>query len=151
MRARSTKRARTRRKLPAVQIGFDVARHGRDAITPVVRGAFDTHECYAELDIVSFDGCAYIGRSDNPGLWPGEGWEPLSKRGKQGRRGEAIRGPQGEKGARGEKGDDALEIVNWHIDPINYRVVPFTNNEQAGKPLELRALFERFLEEVGAT
>jgi hypothetical protein len=91
-----------------------VARHGRDAVTPVVR-------------------------------------EPLSKRGKQGRRGEAIRGPQGEKGARGEKGDDALEIVNWHIAPINYRVVPFTNNEQAGKPLELRALFERFLEEVGAT
>src|SRR5262249_3967304 len=50
-----------------------VARHGHDAITPVVRGAFDTSECYAQLDIVSFDGCAYISRSDNPGLCPGEG------------------------------------------------------------------------------
>ena len=75
----------------------------------------------------------------------------MSKRGKQGRRGEAIRGPQGEKGAKGDKGDDALEIVNWHIDPVNYRVVPFTSNGKPGKPLELRALFEWFLEEVGAT
>ena len=72
----------------------------------------------------------------------------MSKRGKQGRRGEAIRGPQGEKG---DKGDDALEIVNWHIDPVNYRAIPFMSNGKPGKPLELRALFERFIEEVGAT
>jgi hypothetical protein len=128
-----------------------VARHGRDAVTPTVRGAYDVHESYAELDIVSFDSCAYIARSDAPGLCPGEGWEPLSKRGKQGRRGEAIRGPQGEKGAKGDKGDDALEIVNWHIDPVNYRAIPFMSNGKPGKPLELRAFFERFLEEVGAT
>ena len=55
-----------------------VARHGRDAITPTVRGAYDVNERYGELDIVSFDGCAYIARSDDPGLCPGEGWEPLS-------------------------------------------------------------------------
>jgi hypothetical protein len=94
------------------------------------------------------DGCAYIARSDSLGLCPGEGWEPLSKRGKQGRRGD-TRGPQGEKGAKGDKGDDALEIVNWHVDPVNYRAVPFMSNGRPGKPLELRALFERFLEEVG--
>ena len=128
-----------------------VARHGRDAITPSVRGAYDVNDSYAELDIVSFDGAAYIARSDNPGLCPGEGWEPLSKRGKQGRRGESVRGPQGEKGAKGDQGDDALEIVNWHIDPANYRAIPFMSNGKPGKPLELRALFERFLEEVGAT
>jgi hypothetical protein len=128
-----------------------VARHGRDAITPTVRCAYDVHESYAELDIITFDGAAYIARSDNPGLCPGEGWEPLSKRGQRGRRGEAIKGPQGEKGSRGDKGDDALEIVNWHIDPVNYRAIPFMSNGKPGKPLELRALFERFLEEVGAT
>jgi hypothetical protein len=61
-----------------------VARHGRDAITPVVRGAYDVNDSYAALDIVSFDGCAYIARSDNPGLCPGEGWEPLSTRGQRG-------------------------------------------------------------------
>jgi hypothetical protein len=122
-----------------------IARHGCDAITPTVRGAYDAHESYAELDIVSFDGCAYIARSDAPGLCPGDGWEPLSKRGQRGRRGEAIRGPQGEKGAKGDKGDDALEIANWHIDPINYRAIPFMNNGKPGKPLELHALFERFL------
>jgi hypothetical protein len=126
-----------------------VARHGRDAITPTVRGAYDVNDSYGELDIVSFDGAAYVAKSDDPGLCPGEGWERLSKRGQRGRRGEAVRGPQGEKGAKGDKGDDALEIVNWHIDSVNYRVVRFTNSGQAGKPLELRALFERFLEEVG--
>ena len=47
-----------------------VARHGRDAITPIVRGNYDVHESYAELDIVSFDGCAYNARSDDPGLCP---------------------------------------------------------------------------------
>jgi len=128
-----------------------IARHGRDAITPTVRGLFDTNEAYAQLDVVEFEGASYLAKHDNPGI-PGhdDGWQVLSKRGQRGRRGENIRGPQGEKGAKGEKGDDALEIVNWHIDPVNYRVVPFTNNGQAGKPLELRALFERFLEEVGA-
>jgi hypothetical protein len=35
-----------------------VARHGRDAITPTVRGEYDVHESYAALDIVSFDGRA---------------------------------------------------------------------------------------------
>jgi hypothetical protein len=39
--------------------------------------------------------------------------------------------------------------VNWHIDPIGYRAIPFMSNGKPGKPLELRALFERFLEEVG--
>jgi hypothetical protein len=29
-----------------------VARHGRDAITPTVRGNYDVHECYAKLEIV---------------------------------------------------------------------------------------------------
>jgi hypothetical protein len=110
-----------------------VARHGRDAITPTARGAFDVNECYAQLDIVSFDGAAYIARSDTPGLCSGDGWEPASKRGKQGRRGESVTGPQGEKGAKADKGDDALEIVNWHIDPVNYRAIPFIEQREARK------------------
>jgi hypothetical protein len=46
----------------------------------------------------------------------------LSKRGQRGRRGESIKGPQGEKGAKGDKGD-APEIVNFHVDYANYRVM----------------------------
>jgi len=104
------------------------------------------------LDIVEHDGNAWIAKSNYPGV-PGhdDNWQLISKRGQRGHRGESVRGAQGEKGAKGDKGDDALEIVNWHIDPVNYRVVPFTSNGKPGKPLELRALFERFLEEVGAT
>jgi hypothetical protein len=53
-----------------------IARHGRDAISPVVCGAYDVNDSYAELDIITFDGAAYIARSASPGLCPGEGWEP---------------------------------------------------------------------------
>jgi syndecan 1/collagen type XXI alpha/collagen type V/XI/XXIV/XXVII alpha len=128
-----------------------VARHGRDAITPVVRGAFNVNDSYTALDIVSFDGAGYIAKTDAPGLCPGDGWEPLSSRGQRGRKGESITGPRGEKGVKGDPGNDAQEIVDWHIDPVNYRAIPFMNNGKPGKELNLRPLFERFLEEVGAT
>ena len=105
---------------------------------------------YAELDIVSCDGCAYIARSDNPGI-PGhdDGWQVLSRRGQRGRRGESVRGPQGEMGAKGDKGDDALEIVSWSYDAPGYRAIPFMSNGKPGKELDLRPFFEIFLEEVG--
>jgi hypothetical protein len=43
-----------------------VARHGRDAITPSIRGDYDAHERYAELDVVSYDGASYIAQHDDP-------------------------------------------------------------------------------------
>jgi hypothetical protein len=45
-----------------------VAMHGVDAITPSLRGTFDTHECYTQLDVVEFEGASYIARRDDPGL-----------------------------------------------------------------------------------
>jgi hypothetical protein len=125
-----------------------VARHGRDAVTPTVRGNYDVNESYAELDIVSFDGCAYIARSDAPGLCPNDGWEPLSKRGQRGRRGESVTGPRGEKGAKNEKGDSALEIVSWSYDVEGYRAIPFASNGTPLPALDLRPFLERFLAEA---
>jgi hypothetical protein len=72
-----------------------VARAGHDAVTPTVRGTFDTREQYLQLDIVVSDGAAWIACRDNPGICPGG-------HGKTGRPGE--RGPRGHKGEKGEPG-----------------------------------------------
>jgi hypothetical protein len=42
-----------------------IARHGRDAITPTVRGLFDTHEAYAQLDVFEFEGASYIAQRES--------------------------------------------------------------------------------------
>ena len=100
--------------------------------------------CYAELDIVSFDGNAYIARSDNPGIVPCDGWELIIDQ--QAGQARPSRGKR-QKGAKGDKGDDAQEIR--HIDPVSYRAIPFMSNGQPGAALEPRDLFLRFLEEWG--
>ena len=111
--------------------------------------SFDTHEAYAQLDIVSFDGNAFIAQRDNPGIpGHGEGWQSLSQRGKQGRRGESVTGPRGEKGAKGEKGDSALEIVSWSYDVEGYRAIPVASNGTPLPALDLRPFLERFLAEA---
>jgi hypothetical protein len=126
-----------------------IARHGRDAITPTVRGNFNVNGCYAPLDIVTFDDAAYIAQRDDPGFpGHGDGWQVLSRRGKQGRRGEGVKGPQGEKGARREKGDAASEIVSWSYDVANYRAIPFASNGTPLPALDLRPFLEHFLAEV---
>jgi hypothetical protein len=53
-----------------------IARNGRDAVTPVVRGLFDTKEAYAQLDVVEYEGASYVAKHDNPGI-PGhdDGWQ----------------------------------------------------------------------------
>ena len=51
-----------------------VARAGRDALTPVVRGTFAVDVKYKQLDVVVSDGASFIAKRDNPGLCPGDGW-----------------------------------------------------------------------------
>src|SRR5215475_14638438 len=64
-----------------------VARAGRDAVTPNVRGTFSVDETYKQLDIVVSDGAGFIAKHDNPGICPGEGWQLLSRQGRSGRNG----------------------------------------------------------------
>jgi len=53
-----------------------VARAGRDAVTPTVRGKFDAHMKYKELDIIAIDGGTFIARRNNPGIpGDGNGWQ----------------------------------------------------------------------------
>jgi hypothetical protein len=48
-----------------------LARAGRDATTPAVRGTYNAYDKYTKLDIVVSDGAAFIAKRDTPGVGPG--------------------------------------------------------------------------------
>jgi hypothetical protein len=124
-----------------------VARAGHDAVTPVVRGTFDTREQYQQLAIVVSDGAAWIARCDDPGICPGDGWQLMSKQGKTGRPGgPGERGPRGE---RGEKGDPGVvpQLVSSKIDE-NYNLIILRSDDSL-EIIPLREAFERYHWEVG--
>jgi len=126
-----------------------VARAGRDAVTPKTCGAFNVHKTYARLDVVEFDGSSFVARRHAPGVpgISGNGWQLLSRAGRRGPAGES--GPRGRKGEQGARGEDAPTIISWTIDRTHYRAIPTMNNGAQGAVLELRGLFEQFVEETG--
>jgi hypothetical protein len=122
-----------------------VARAGRDGCdgrTPNVCGTYDAYEKYQRLDIVTYDGASFIARRDDPGACPGDGWQLLSKPGRQGPAG-AV-GPRGEKGNKGERGEAAPTIISWAVDGVHYRAIPTMSDGKPGAPLDLRPLFEAY-------
>src|SRR5262249_53797657 len=101
-----------------------LASAGRDGQSVRVRGAFNTTANYKRVDIVSFDGTAFIARCDNPGV-PGiseDGWQILGRPGRRGATGET--GARGARGATGPRGDAAPTIVSWTVDRTRYRAIP---------------------------
>jgi hypothetical protein len=124
-----------------------VARAGRDAVTPDVRGTYKPGENYKSLDIVALGGSSLIARKDDPGPCPGDGWQILASRGEVGDRGRP--GPTGKRGERGEKGEAAPMIISWVLDRTHYRAVATLSNGKPGPVLDLRPLFEAFLVEAG--
>lgn len=127
-----------------------LAANGRDGVdgrTPKLCGVFSAYTSYAELDVVECAGAAYIARHGNPGvLGIDDGWQPLSRSGGRGPVG-AV-GPRGRKGERGAPGADAPTIIAWTLDRKNYRAVPTMSNGTQGAVLELRGLFEAFVDEA---
>jgi hypothetical protein len=124
-----------------------LAAAGADGITPTVRSTYDAAVKYARLDIVALDGSTFIARKDDPGKCPGDGWQLMSVRGKPG-----IKGPPGERGQRGEKGDPgaaAPTILAWKIDRVNYLVTPIMSDASEVPAIEMRGLFEQFVDERG--
>jgi len=69
---------------------------GKDGRSPVPRGAYKPDEVYAALDIVTFNGAAFMARQDNPGRLgdpTDKSWQLISKQGERGRTGHP--GPAG--------------------------------------------------------
>jgi hypothetical protein len=126
-----------------------LARPGRDAAMPNVRGTWSEGETYAVLDIVALGGSSFIARRDQPGRCPGEGWQLIASAGKPG-----IKGPKGETGERGEPGARGLPgaaaplIIGWTIDRKAYMATPILSDQSPAPPLELRGLFEQFHDEA---
>ena len=124
-----------------------LAAAGADGITPTVRSTYDAAVKYARLDIVALDGTTFIARKDDPGKCPGEGWQLMSIRGKPG-----IKGPPGDRGERGGKGDPGVAaptILAWKVDRESYTVTPIMSDASEVPAIEMRALFEQFVDERG--
>jgi hypothetical protein len=125
-----------------------IAAAGRDGRTLRHCGEFNPDRTYQQLEAVSLDGNSYIAMVDDPGPCPGKGarWQLLAAAGKDGATG--PRGERGERGLIGPQGEPAPTITGWRVDRASYVAVPVLANGSAGAPLELRGLFEQFLNEV---
>jgi len=118
-------------------------RDGHDGCAPCLRGVFNAHEQYRQLDIVTCHDNAYIACRDDPGL-PGHddsAWQLLAK-GSRGPIGET--GARGQRGARGPRGEAAPVVIDWILDPVHYRVALVMSDGRAGPVLDLRPLFEQY-------
>jgi hypothetical protein len=125
---------------------FLVARAGRDATMPHVRGTFVTTRSYKALDIVAQDGASFIAKRDNPGICPGDGWQLLVRQGKSGRRGD--KGDTGPRGEKGEPGPAVMpQLVSSKIDE-NYNLTILRADDSL-EIIPLRDAFERFWNETG--
>jgi hypothetical protein len=100
------------------------------ALAMRIRGTFQPGASYARGDMVVIDGGSFIARKDNPGKYPGEGWQLMARQG--------ARGVAGERGAPGR---DAPRITKWELDVASYTATPIMSDGTKGPGLELRALF----------
>ena len=110
------------------------------------RGTYKEDSHYAAYDAVALNGGSFLALHDKPGRCPGPGWQLFASPGKRGVAGE--RGPQGELGPAGPPGKDAVKLVRWTLDRATYTATPVLSDGSWGPPLELRALFEQFWDEV---
>jgi hypothetical protein len=127
-----------------------LAAPGRDAKSIRHRGTYKEDSEYAAYDAVALNGGSFVALRDKPGACPGPGWQLLAAPGKRGVAGE--RGPQGDRGPAGvpgPPGKDAMTIACWTLDRAAYTVTPVMSDGTSGPPLNLRGLFEQFLDEVG--
>jgi hypothetical protein len=125
---------------------LQVSRPGRDGVDGKslrLRGLYHSGRSYSQWDVVLWGGSPMVAKTDDPGTPPGDNWMVLAPRGAKGARGAA--GPRGPRGSKGDEGD--VTIARWKVDPAYYRVTPILSNGRVGRPLELRSLFEQFMQE----
>jgi len=135
----------TARAPPHVDDWVCIASAGCDGQSVTVRGAFAVHKKYTRFDVIEYDGSSFVAIRDNPGIPGDDGWQLVSRSGRRGPAGEV--GPRGRKGEKGEKGDSP-EIVSWHLERKTYRAFPVFADGKMGPELNLRPLFEQFVEET---
>lgn len=97
------------------EIELPVGPPGETPYVGEARGLFDPEATYRALDVVSFNGCEWRARCDNPGTLPGEGWMLSAGRGK--------RGEKGERGDRGGVGLPGPSLVTGYVKDMALTLV----------------------------
>ncbi|WP_051960484.1 hypothetical protein [Devosia riboflavina] len=85
---------------------------GKPAEQIEVRGTFSPDAEYGRLNIVALNGSAFISRKADPGPCPGDGWQVIAMRGKEGKPGQSIKGDPGPS----VKGDPGPAIRSMSVD-----------------------------------
>jgi hypothetical protein len=107
-----------------------------------VRGTYNGDIDYRCLDVAMINGSSFVALKDSPGACPGDDWQLLCSRGSRGER-----GFKGERGFIGPRGEQGRIIKSWQVDRATYSAIPILADGSAGPALELRALFEQFINE----
>jgi hypothetical protein len=110
-----------------------------------LRGSFDAAADYLAHDVVVRNGSSFVALRDRPGACPGEHWQLVASKGNRGERGGP--GPRGERGGRGEP---APGIKAWLVDKTKFTASPILTDGSVGAPLELKGLFQEFLDQTRA-
>ena len=126
-----------------LQVSLRIAILEQSGLTPHVRGTWQANENYSALDVCVHDGASWIAKHSNPGVLPGEGWQLLACRGSRGQIG--PQGPRGETGPPGARGETGMNLNGWLVE--GYRITPILGGGVPGPSLDLRPLFQRFLDE----
>ena len=110
-------------------------------------GTYDGSTEYNLFDVVACGGSSFIALKHSPGPCPSSGdWQLLAGRGSRGPAG--ARGERGFAGPRGDVGEAAQRIKAWHVDHARYVIQPIMTNGEVGPELQLRELFQQFLNDV---
>jgi hypothetical protein len=108
-----------------------------------LRGSFDVAAEYLAHDVVVRNGSSFVALRDRPGVCPGEHWQLVASKGNRGERG--VPGPRGQVGGRGEP---APTIKTWLVDKKTFRASPILTDGTVGAALELKGLFQEFLDQT---
>jgi hypothetical protein len=111
---------------------------GRNGISSVVRGTFDPMQHYDALNIVAFNGSAFMARRGDPGDCPGDGWQLIASAGRAGK--------PGPKGERGERGPAGPMVLRGEIDRATYTLKLFMSDDSE-LTISCRGFFEQYHEE----
>ena len=111
--------------------------------TPRIRGTWVETEKYQALDLVARDGTIWLCKHSDPGECPGESWQLVSQRGERGKPGPI--GPRGEQGPQGPRGEPGVNLNGWLVE--GFRITPILGGGVPGPMLDLRPLFQKFLDE----
>jgi hypothetical protein len=110
-----------------------------------LRGSYDPAAAYLAHDVVMHEGSSFIARKDKAGTCPGEDWQLLASKGDLGRP-----GPRGVRGMTGGRGEPAPRIKAWLVDKAKFTASPILTDRTVGAPLELKSLFQEFLDQTRA-